>query len=242
METVSKDEIFEDKNALSGLEIKECLDNSDFSYYTTYLEFVNNLKTIKQAPCFVIVNTAHSGQSGEHWFAIIRTESGQTVSFDSYGRDLSVILAPEGQEVPSWLMDCVNGCPIKIQNVESVVCGYYILDYIHLLLRNEEQVNKTFSDISSIYHLQTHNLSATEEYNKFQSELNDEKCLQRVRSEYPYFRLVVLWISSFISLSSNSSFFDISLSKRTLQIIKINIFTFNRNIVKIESKNKTLKT
>jgi hypothetical protein len=133
---------------------------------------------------FEIFNTAHADEPGQHWFIVIDFDD-KTYSFDSYGRNLAEILAPQGVNLPHSLSNLINISSNQLQNVATVVCGHYIIDFAIQLKNNNGDPVKAWNDLISFYHPIREELNPTSKYIDKTTLHNDILCFHKINSVFP---------------------------------------------------------
>jgi len=180
--------VFDDKYALSSEQLLVVLKELEpfpgqLRPVIKYIDGINSSKPDDHR--FEIFNTSHSSQPGQHWFAVVDDARGRSFSFDSYGRNLDQILAPQDVDVPKALATLVNASPEQLQNTGTVVCGHYILDFAVQLKRTNGDVEAAWKAMTRVYHPIRQELGPTAEYIQQVTLMNDVHCLHKMLTLFP---------------------------------------------------------
>jgi hypothetical protein len=196
-------EIFKGSNALTGDELTQTISTLFPLYLNDTLLSVDNFKLLyidqiatiparshaTFTPSLSVINTAHKKQPGQHWFAVFALSPTVAYSFDSYGRPVDQILAIQNVYVPDGLKDIVNVSAQRLQNVSSVVCGHYIIDFIdHLKKQRHTTCERGWQNFIHDYHPINDKLEPSMAYIDKVTTINDVHCFLKVCHLFPQLR------------------------------------------------------
>ena len=97
----------------------------------------DELPIIKKFPASIIINTATSDESGEHWVALFIDKDGDGFYFDSFG------FPPYHKEISSYIDNNTNffkynTVTLQTPNRFSVTCGHYCILFIIFMCRGHQ--------------------------------------------------------------------------------------------------------
>ena len=99
-----------------------------------------NLPKIKKGA--YVINLDHSKNTGRHW-VVIFVKSNEVIYFDSFGAEY----------IPKEVKKSIGNKNIKanlfrIQNYNSVMCGYFCISFIEFMLKGKK---KTLNDFTNLF-------------------------------------------------------------------------------------------
>ena len=97
----------------------------------------DELPIIRKYPASLIINTAPSNESGEHWVALFIDIDKSGFYFDSFG------FPPYHKEIIDYIDDCTdclkyNTVTLQTPNRFSVTCGHYCILFIVFMCRGHQ--------------------------------------------------------------------------------------------------------
>ena len=103
----------------------------------------NNLAKLKNGLC--VINLDHSKNKGTHW-VVIYVKKGEVIYFDSFGVEYIPKEMIERIEHSSLGNKNVKTSIFRIQDNNSIMCGYFCILFIEYMLNN-----KTLTDYTNLF-------------------------------------------------------------------------------------------